>query len=282
MDLRFLAVDDGRHREDPPAAVPKNRIARASLQKVPVGTPLRVVLEDLPERRAGAARRAKRNEAEPIRIFRRVLELRPYRVEIVHADRCQLAIAAQRPVQVLLHLHHDLDRLLIQRDILDHRAGDVRTKTPRIPHGRVDPQFRSRGPDRVDGGTRLDPKISPQRASQAAGIEHVRPHGQELHPHDFDLRELLEARGIRAMIGVATITPRGRFFPLRPLLDPAAPRAPRARQAREALHVAADLFEDAQQTLAGQVGAEARAQRVERDSDHRHSGTPFSHSVSGR
>jgi len=55
-----------------------------------------------------------------------VVKIRLHCVEIVHSDGCLPPVATECPVEVLLHLHDDLDQLFVQGEPADDGTEDVR------------------------------------------------------------------------------------------------------------------------------------------------------------
>src|SRR5688572_6066760 len=66
-----------------------------------------------------------RREAEAMTVDERVANRVRERAEVIDADARELAVAAQRPVQVLLQPHHRPQQFFVERKVADDRALDV-------------------------------------------------------------------------------------------------------------------------------------------------------------
>ena len=90
-----------------------------------VGHALRVRFENLP---AGhfLARHAERDERLFVWIDRAIRDRRRDRRQVVDADRRQLAVAADAPVQIFLQLHDGDEARFVDRRQRHHGAGDER------------------------------------------------------------------------------------------------------------------------------------------------------------
>ena len=178
-------------------------------------------------------------EAVRLWIFGQVFEVLAFaqRVQVIDSDGGMLAVAPEGPVQILLQLHQHLDRIVIEGDALDDRARDVRPPALAPPHRIVDAHRSRRSADFVRNRARLDGEPAANGTRKPRWVEHVRPDGQEFHPHDFERLEITDRVGTPAQFRIALVTDQGHVLLTRQLHDEPARRALLALEDGEAFHI---------------------------------------------
>ncbi len=219
--------------------IDKNGVAFVIREKFGVGDAFGVRFEDLPAGHFFAGH-TEGSERFFIGVDRAVGDVAADRGHVVDADRGQLAVAADAPVEVLLQLHDGDQARFVDGRQRHHGAGDKRAVARFVGDRFVDLHREAGRFGGVFWQARFDTERAAEGAGEAADVEQVGAIGQEVEPHD-----LLVAGAFERRFRFEAADGADFYFVLaeRVLDQRAALRAAAAFDVDDVFHVATDLLE---------------------------------------
>ena len=201
FDLRFFAVDDRRHRQDLVFRIDKHGVTLEVGEEFGVGCAFGVRFEDLPAAHFLAGH-AERDEWIFVGIHRAVVDVAADGRQVVHADRGELAVAADAPVQIFLQLHDGDEAGFVDGRQRHHGARDERAVARFVGERFVDLHREARWLRVVFRQSGFDSECAAEGAGEATDVEQVGAIGEEVEPHYLLAAGPLEGRfGFKAAHG---------------------------------------------------------------------------------